>query len=584
MVYYYLIGCLIVLLVPVAVLLFKGGKLPFFSRLGITHNPEWLSALAREFLLHQKVGHYTENTNQWLSELSLPQAELSAHYDSTEELLDELSWILHPNNVSGKIKPLHHNNLPILDGRSKNDALRVLRDTLKKQVPKARWKINRAWRKARRKKLFSTAVAVFWQSLYQATEGKGKTSRDLRQCLADNLAAIITDKSFSSENQYNVSMASVTIKHKSWVDKNPPDPAAWQLVETGLLAGFAFYVHDLDDIPLFEVPAPLDETLDTLAENLGTAVGGAIDWDQVGTISFPILAASKEAHKQIKLLWDEKTNIAEAGLNFTINVSAKASGALVGGWAGKIIGSVFGPAGTVIGGGAGAIFGALLGGKGARKIVTWRYENARKKFEETLNNMETAVDKGMRKYYESIQRLLEILQERLTKDFNRLLLISPDKHPLDKVAWDFREMLLNDLKVAQQWKERHPGKMETTKGKQVNDFLAIGRRLSEELEHTNLADVPKLLYKYRNMPLLKHGKLWKNRKRISKSIRHWNGAVSIGLIGWIYAIQGLYGNAMEKVGKEMGYYKKQLEREHYGWVQKLEVARERVMKRAGQFG
>lgn len=529
-----------------------------FFRRKIVTDGAWMESMAVDFHFYHLLEKHIPACNQKLEELAFPEVEEPDSW-LIEDVVDELRFAFNDDTLKHATRHLHHNDHPLAQLYNNEEAMTLLKDHLQQHLWDARWKIKRGWKKARVKLFFSEGVDRFWDYLRDNSQDQRTSSKLLKQYLTQCLSQVMEEERYNPSHNHSLSLRSISTEKPYYGEEKHYDPVGWQIMEAGVLAGFSYYLLDSADtsaakfrtLPLSHHPS--DETLDAI---------DAIDWDAIGIVSFPLIGSIRQAHKQLGKVIEDQISVREAGINFSITISSKLAGATLGGWIGKSLGTTLYPGGgTIAGGIIGGGLGSVLGGRLARTIMEHRYQKEMDRYYEIKQNMENKIDRQTRRYAAHVQKLALRAQESLEKDHPKLRLKMPDSEALEKLRGD----ILRALKA---------------EDKAMN-YKYTG--LIRELSLASLSQVGTIMLKYRMLPMRRKGRIYRNRKQWQKRLRNWNGQVSIGLIGWVYLLQGVFDHQMYKIFDAITSSEERIHRTHEHGVIKLHNQRERILERYAQF-
>ena len=521
-----------------------------------------MESMATDFHFYNLLEKHIPTCNGYLEELAFPQVEDPDDW-SMEETVDHIRWSLSEKKLRRASRHLHHNHHPLAQLYPTKDALDQMKDHLYRHVSHARRRIRRGWKKGRWERMFSDGVGEFWASLQKGTQKPGNASEFLRTYLSKCLGAVMEDRGFDPTQNHHLSLKSIYHRQPSIIGPDDTAPVGWQVMEAGLMAGFGYYLLDVDDMAAVENMAlPLEEHLTDGAIDL---IDG-INWDLIGTVSFPLLGSVRQAHRQISRVMDDQISLREAGINFSITISSRIAGATLGVWVGKSMGSMLYPgAGTVAGSVIGGGVGSLLGGQIARDIVTWRYRKAVKRYEDIRRKMEHDIERRTERYLDRMQVITRKAQEALDQDRERLRLKIPDTRPLEALRQDIIQTLGDEEE-------------------NMNfEHAARYRQLMEELEAAPLSRVSALLLKHRDLPMRRRGQMCRSRRAWQNAIRDWNAKISLGLTGWIYLMRGIFHAQVKEIYENITFSEDMLRSIHERAAIKLHNQREKIIQRHAQF-
>lgn len=518
--------------------------------------------MAIDFHFHNLLEKHIPACNQKLEALAFPQVEEPDSWP-IEDVVDELRFAFNDDTLKHATRHLHHNDHPLAQLYNNEEAMTLLKDHLQQHLWDARWKIKRGWKKARVKLFFSEGVDRLWDYLRDNSQDQRTSSKLLKQYLTQCLSLVMEEERYDPNHEYSVSLRSISTEKPYYGEEKHYDPVGWQIMEAGVLAGFSYYLLDSADTSAAKFRTlPLshhlsDETLDAI---------DAIDWDAIGIVSFPLIGSIRQAHKQLGKVIEDQISVREAGINFSITISSKLAGATLGVWIGKNLGTVLYPGGgTVAGGIIGGGLGSVLGGRLALEIMKNRYRKEMDRYRDIKQTMENKIDRQTKRCAAHVQKLALRAQESLEKDHPKLRLKMPDSEALEKLRRDIIRALKAENK-AMNYK-----------------YTGLYEWFIEELSQASLSQVGTIMEKHRMLPMRRKGRIYRNRKQWQKRLRDWNSQVSIGLIGWVYLLQGVFDHQMSKIFDTITSSKERIDRTHIHGMIKLHNQRERILERYAQF-
>jgi len=544
----------------------------FSSKPRILHDSKWMTELAFEFHSYQRIDKYIKSKNVWLSEFSLPK--LDVYHHKSKDTLSYISKTLHESKLANLIAPLHPDLLPINHKRDTKWVMVKLRDSLIRQVPTARWKVYFAWYSVRKEKSLDKAIQLFLFNLKKAIKGNSYNSQKLKDYLSENLEAVLGKIKNINSRRFN----GIYEESRTQYNNTSFDSATWQLTSIGIEANYSFRLSQLAHTKHFELnnsDKPLDLFHDTLS---GETAFENLDILDGAEVSLPIITIIKNAHKQMMLIWNGHSSILNGATSFTVTVLSTSTGIIAGGMLGKAIGSLIGASVDITTAGVfgGSITGGLLGKKVANEILEYRYQKTSSDYNKAEYEMEQAMENAVDSYSEHLGNVLENLQIDLADDFKYLSLAMPDSSPITNIKKSMIEALKKDIDFVTQ-------KIATTNSSlEFNEFITQNEALIDKLKNSTPLTTAKLIYNFRNIPILRKGEFWKNRKFFIDSLSHNNGTINIGIISWCYCIRGLYFNALNELAQEAKYGNENILYQHQLWVATLQKLAEKLSVRKAQ--
>ncbi len=592
---YFWFLCLVLLSVLVLVGLSAILAFLFPSGMTVVHDPELMDNLASELRAYEHLESDFQRKAKWLSEFSLPVPELDANDGHTiEELWANLDSVFRSQLNQQHLKAIAPNQLKLLGKVSSAEALCILRNAIRRQAPKARKKIYRAWKAASNLPDFNSASIFFWRILHHESQGEDRASRQLQECLTENLTALITDKFFAENIFRRVKKGNSYNPAHQTKQKNGHDSDFEPWLVAGFTAGVSLYAFEsmsetsepspasgsepVDQGESVEGSGSPDEAIETgSAEAADFAADPGIEdiFDPLGALSLVTLVLVVD--KQGTLYGAGKIDGKEAMINAGIQLGSKATAVAIGAGIGAAAGSVIPVIGTAIGGWLGGMVGGIIGNGVARKWQKERYYWVKNKFEQKGGEIKEA----NREYYKSIQSYLR----RLQRDFSL---------KLTSLKWKRRERpfaalaclesaLRYDLDKAKNWKARHQQNKQSIQYRKISDFISYGEKLAREIQSGEPGAIIRLMEQFRNMPMLKYGKLFGTRRRIRKIREREHADILVGLMGWIYGILNLHGQVLMEAVRENNFHTHILGRQQEARKNELEALRRKKDQRKAQF-